>query len=76
MKLFLKKIGRAIVRGAIYIYCKIVYRAEIIGLENVPKEGAFIFCGNHRNYLDPPLMVATARRHMRFMAKEELKKRT
>lgn len=74
MKLFFKKIGRAIVRSAIYIYCKIVYRAEIIGLENVPKEGAFIFCGNHRNYLDPPLMVATAGRHMRFMAKEELRK--
>ena len=74
MKLFLKKIGRAIVRGAIYIYCKIVYRAEIIGLENVPKEGAVIFCGNHRNYLDPPLMVCTAKRDMRFLAKDELAK--
>lgn len=72
MKLFLKKIARVIVRGAIYIYCKIVHRAEIIGKENIHKNENFIFCGNHRNYLDPPLMVATVGRHVRFMAKEEL----
>lgn len=74
MKQFLKKIARVIVRGAIYIYCKIVYRAEIIGKENIPKGETFIFCGNHRNYLDPPLMVATVGRQVRFMAKEELRK--
>ncbi len=72
MKLFLKKIARVIVRGAIYIYCKIVHRAEIVGKENIHKNENFIFCGNHRNYLDPPLMVATVGRHVRFMAKEEL----
>lgn len=70
----LKKIGRVIVRSAIYAYCKIVYRLQIIGKENVPKEGAVLFCGNHRTYLDPPLIVVTAGRHMRFMAKEELAK--
>ena len=32
------------------------------------------FCGNHRTYLDPPLIVVTAGRDMRFMAKEELRK--
>lgn len=74
MKQFFKKILRAIVRSAIYAYCKIVHRAEIIGKENMPKEENFIFCGNHRNYLDPPLMVATVGRHIRFMGKEELKK--
>ena len=74
MKQFLKKIMRVIVRSAIYAYCKIVHRAEIIGKENMPKEENFIFCGNHRNYLDPPLMVATVGRHIRFMGKEELKK--
>ena len=70
----LKKIGRAIVKGAIYGYCKIVYRLKIVGKENIPKEGALIFCGNHRTYLDPPVIVCTAGRHMRFMAKEELGK--
>lgn len=70
----LKKIGRVIVRGAILGYCTIVYRLKIVGKENIPKEGAVVFCGNHRTYLDPPLIVVTAGRHMRFMAKEDLRK--
>lgn len=74
MKNALKEIIKWIVRGAIYLWCKIYYRAEIIGLENIPKEGPLIFCGNHRTYLDPPLMVATAKRDMKFLAKEELYK--
>ncbi len=74
MKKTIKAIIKWIVRGAIYLWFKIYYRAEIIGLENIPKEGPVIFCGNHRSYLDPPLMVATAKRDMRFLAKEELAK--
>lgn len=70
----LKAIMRAIVRAAIFIYCKIVYRVKIIGKGNIPKKGAIIFCGNHRSYLDAPLIVATAGRHMYFMGKEELRK--
>lgn len=72
MKKFFKIIVKFIVRGAIYIGCKVHYRAEIKGLENVPKDGPLIFAGNHRSYLDPPLIVATAKRDMRFLAKEEL----
>ena len=74
MKKAFKEVIKWIVRGAIYIWLKIYYRAEIIGLENVPKEGPLIFCGNHRSYLDPPLLVATAKRDMKFLAKAELYK--
>lgn len=74
MKKIFKDIIKWIVRGAIYIWCKIYYRAEIVGLENVPKHEPLIICGNHRTYLDPPLIVATAKRDMRFLAKEELYK--
>lgn len=74
MKKIIKKICRTIVSFVIYTYCKIVYRIKIIGKENVPKEGALLFCGNHRTYLDPPLITVTAGRKMSFMAKEELKK--
>ena len=74
MKKIFKDIIKWIVRGAIYIWCKIYYRAEIIGLENVPQNEPLIICGNHRTYLDPPLIVATAKRDMRFLAKEELYK--
>ena len=69
-----KGIIKWIVRGALYIWFKIFYGAKIEGLENVPKEGPVIFCGNHRSYIDPPLMVATAKRDMKFLAKEELYK--
>lgn len=70
----IKRILRVIVRTAIYLYCKVVYRLKVIGKENIPKEGPVIYCGNHRSYLDPPLIVVTAGRHVRFMAKEELTK--
>ena len=74
MKEFLKKITRGIVKGAIYVYCKVVYRAEVIGKENIPKEGPIIIAGNHRSFLDPPLMEVTCGRYTRFLAKEELTK--
>lgn len=74
MKRIFKEIIKWIVRSAIYIWFKIVYRVEIRGVENVPKEGSLIFCGNHRSYLDPPLIVVTAKRDMKFLAKEELYK--
>ena len=63
---------RGIVKGALFAFFKVVYRAKIVGTENIPKEGALIFCGNHRSYLDPPLIEATGKRNMRFLAKEEL----
>lgn len=74
MKEFFKKIGRVIVSFLIRTYCKIVYRVKIIGKENIPQDGNLLFCGNHRTYLDPPLIIVTAGRYMRFLAKEELKK--
>lgn len=73
VKKVFKGIQRVIVRGVLYFYCKIAHRAKIIGLENIPKGETLIFCGNHRTYLDPPLMVATCRKNIRFMAKEDLK---
>lgn len=68
-----KAICRVIISFVIYAYCKIFYRAKIIGKKNIPKEGGLIFCGNHRTYLDPPLIVVTSPRKIRFIAKEELK---
>lgn len=34
----LKKILRVIVRTAIYLYCKIVYRVKVTGKENIQKK--------------------------------------
>jgi len=72
----LKQIVRIIVRTAIRLYFVVVYRVKIEGRENLPKDKnePLIFCGNHRTYADPPLIVVTAKRHVRFLAKEELSK--
>ena len=66
---------KAVVRGAIYLYCKVVYRAKITGTENIPKEGAVLFCANHKSFLDAPLIESTCKRpDTRFLAKKSLAK--
>jgi len=72
----LKQIVRIIVRSAIRLYFAVVYRVKVEGRENIPtdKTEPLIYCGNHRTYADPPLIVVTAKRHVRFLAKEELRK--
>lgn len=74
MKNTIKSMIKVILKSVVGVYCKIVYRYEVIGSENIPKDGALIFCANHRSYLDPPIMILTAKRELRFMAKQELKK--
>ena len=74
MKKKLKNIIKVIVRSGILLWCKIAHRVKIEGREDIPKDGALIFCGNHRTFLDPPLIVVTAKRDVHFLAKEELYK--
>ena len=38
-----------------FLYLKIFHRLEIEGLDNVPKEGAFILASNHA-FIDPPAL--------------------
>ena len=48
-------------------------RIEIVGLGNVPAEGAVLFCGNHPNSLiDPILIMAHCGRRVSFAAKDTL----
>ena len=54
------------------IRLKLVYRLEVHGLENVPKDNKYIVCPNHLSTLDPPLMVAVMPRSVSVMAKKEL----
>ncbi len=74
MKEFFRTILQGIVKGAIYAYCKIVYRMEVIGKENIPQNEPIIICGNHKSFLDPPIIEVTCGRYARFLAKEELTK--
>lgn len=51
----------------------LLYKAE--GKENIPLDGAFLLCSNHRGYRDPVLIALGCRRDLTFMAKEELFKK-
>jgi len=47
-------------------------RIEVMGLENVPKKGAFILASNHVNLADPPILIVKTPRRIAWMAKKEL----
>ena len=45
---------------------------ESEGTENLPPKGPVIVAPTHFSFLDPPAIACATKRHMRFMAKEEL----
>lgn len=52
---------------------KTLFRVEVIGLENEPKEGALMVCANHISNWDPVLVAVSLKsRQVRYMAKSEL----
>ena len=54
------------------IVFKILYRCEIVGLENMPDQGPFIIAANHKSNLDPLMISALVKPQIRWMAKKEL----
>ncbi len=52
---------------------KVIYRTKYINANNVPKDGAYIFAGNHITSVDPIIMaIGQRKRNIHFMAKAEL----
>ena len=51
---------------------KLVYRMEVHGKENIPKNSNFIVASNHLSTLDPVLMCSVMNRGVAYMAKKEL----
>ena len=49
-----------------------IFRIEILGEENIPKDGPCMVCLNHISAWDPPVVVLSFKRRVRFMAKHEL----
>lgn len=48
------------------------YNAQIIGKENIPKDGPIIIAGNHRNLYDPCLVYISTDRKINYLAKKEV----
>ncbi len=62
----------AVVRGAVVGFCRVWFRTEVHGRENVPTTGAFILSAVHRSNTDTPFVAAVTRRRLRYMGKETL----
>lgn len=51
---------------------KVAWITSIEGLENIPVDGPAILAANHCSFLDPPLLVASIPRRIRFLTGEFL----
>lgn len=54
------------------VLLKILFRPQVVGKENIPKECSLIFAGNHKHALDPTVVMSSTDRIVHYMAKEEL----
>ena len=59
-------------KNLVYMLLKPIYRFNVIGRDNIPKEGGVLLCANHIDVLDPPVVGINCPRTVHFMAKEEL----
>ena len=66
------KIFYKIIRPIIYIIIKVLYKPQVIGIENIQKEGKILLAGNHTKWLDPIMLIGIQKRNIHFLAKEEL----
>ena len=63
-----------LVRPLVKLFFYVGYRPKIIGKENVPKDGRVVLAGNHTHNFDCVALVATNKRTIHFLAKDELTK--
>ena len=60
------------VKGIAWVLAHILYRFDVSGMENIPKEGSYLLCANHISALDPVILAIFMKRQPRFMGKKEL----
>jgi len=72
LKAIIQRIWYEIVSLILTVLCKLFFRLQQFGRENIPKEGPFIVASNHQSYLDPVLCGAQLRRPMHYLARESL----
>lgn len=59
-------------RTAFHIAFDWIFKVDVVGRENFPKEGPVIVSPNHLSNNDPPVIGHALPRHVHFMAKAEL----
>lgn len=53
-------------------YYRLVYRVAITGMDNIPREGGFLLCCNHKSNNDPPFLGSAVPVQISILAKKEL----
>jgi 1-acyl-sn-glycerol-3-phosphate acyltransferase len=52
----------------VWLVCRVFFRIEFRGVENIPAEGACIITPNHVTYIDPVWITIPVRRRIYYMA--------
>lgn len=60
------------VAGFLKFVFRIIFKVEVEGIENIPKDGGVLFVSNHKSNFDPPFIASFLPAQLTFMAKEEL----
>lgn len=73
LMLFLFFYDRIIVLRCLnWFICRTFYDLRVIGLSNIPKEGGALLVCNHASYVDPPLLISSSSRFIRFLMYQPL----
>lgn len=62
------------IRPIVKVFFYFVYKPQVIGIENIPKSGRVVIACNHTHNFDCVALVATNKRTIHFLAKDELLK--
>ncbi|MBQ3762917.1 MAG: 1-acyl-sn-glycerol-3-phosphate acyltransferase [Clostridia bacterium] len=55
-----------------WIYGHVLHRTKVYGMENLPKEGAYLMAANHQSFRDPLILAGVLPWDVSAMAKKEL----
>ena len=69
-----KSLVYRLVRFGWWVWFRLVHRHRVFGREHLPAEGACVIVANHSSFLDIPLIAASTRRHVCFVARHTLAK--
>lgn len=54
------------------MFCKLFFKVQFYGMENIPQEGAFLMVSNHQSLLDPLFCGAFIEKPLCFLARDSL----
>ena len=60
------------VKFIVKTFYKLRFKINVIGENNIPKDGPVLLTSNHTSLYDPPLVAIFSKREMSFFAKSEL----